>query len=57
MSHIIIVDLRESNGHVLTIDDEHDNIAQFDTEKEANALMEDHPLNAFPFYVFDTDRI
>ena len=34
MSKIILVDMRENNGHIVAIQDSNDNIAQFDTSED-----------------------
>lgn len=55
MSWIILVDARENNGHYLHIEDEHGNIAQYETEHAAREAMRDHSLNAFPCYAISVD--
>lgn len=55
MPWIILVDLRENNGHFVNIEDEHGNIAQFETEQDAREVMRDHILNAFPCYAISVD--
>ena len=39
MSWIVLIDLRENNGHFINIVDEHDNIAKFPTREEAIACL------------------
>ncbi len=53
MSCIIIIDMRESCGEILAITDKEWGLAQFDTEEEAEELMENHSLNVFPYEVID----
>ena len=58
MAHIILVDLRENNGHVLFISEGEDNVAIFKTEGEAKDCADDHHLcEAFPYSIIDLDNI
>jgi hypothetical protein len=54
---IIIVDMRSNNGHVCAIVDDNDNLAEFDTEEDAEKCMENHPLNVFPIKYIDIDEV
>ena len=53
MTYIIIVDMRENNGSIVAIRNEHDDLAQYDTEEEAEELMKNHILRVFPYEVLD----
>lgn len=55
MPWIILVDLRENNGHFVNIEDEHGNIKQFETEQQARECIRDHSLNVFPCYAISVD--
>lgn len=52
---IILVDMRENNGHVVEIDDEN-GIAEFGTLEAAQECMKNHPLNVFPILYVDIDN-
>ena len=56
MSWIILVDLRENNGHFVTLEDEHGNIAQFPTKQAAKEAMRGHPLDAYPSCAISVDE-
>lgn len=53
MAYIIIIDMRESNGEILGIRHDEVNLAQYDTESEAEELMSKHPLRVFPYAIID----
>jgi len=56
--HIILVDMRESNGQIVPImeDMECTVVAQFESDAAAVAAMQGHPLDAFPWAVVDPDE-
>ena len=56
MSWIILIDLRENNGHFVNLEDEHGNIAQFTSEEAARLAIADHPLTAYPCYAISVDE-
>lgn len=53
MTHIIIVDMRPNNGQIAAIMNDLDNIAQFDTEEDAQKVMDKHPLKVFMYEIID----
>jgi hypothetical protein len=54
--YIVLFDLRENNGHILALEDEHGNIARFSTYEEANDAAERNPLSdAFLVRIVDMD--
>lgn len=54
---IVLVDIRENNGHILAIVDENENIAQYETIEDAREKLKDHPLaKAFPVLYVDIDN-
>ncbi|WP_312903785.1 hypothetical protein [Stutzerimonas nitrititolerans] len=56
MSWIILIDLRENNGHFVNLEDENGNIAQFASEEAARFCIADHPLTAYPCYAISVDE-
>lgn len=57
MSWIVLIDLRENNGHFINIVDEHDNIAKFPTREEAIAAARRNELSDFyPAYAISVDE-
>jgi len=58
MSWIILVDLRENNGHVASLQDENENIAQFDGLLDCQECANEHPLaSAYPCIALDLDTL
>ena len=58
MSKIILVDMRENNGHIVAIQDSNDNIAQFDTSEDVVLCAQNQPLcENFPYIVVDMDTL
>ena len=53
MSHVIIIDMRESNNQIVAIREDDMNLAQFDSEEEAQAMMDEHSMNVFPYEIID----
>ena len=49
MSWIVLIDLRDNNGHVVALHDDNDNIAQFDDLFSAQRCADENPLaRAYP---------
>lgn len=60
MSYIVLVDMRENNGHVVAISDdtEEGNIAQFKSMPQVDSMMKDQPLcKTFSSIVIDLDNL
>lgn len=56
MSWIVLVDLRSNNGHIVTLEDENGNIAQFESEEEAQECAANNPMcGAFDSYAVSLD--
>lgn len=56
MACIIIIDMRDSNGTVIGIEDDNDCLTQFDTKEDAESFAKGHPLlRAFPYKIIDLD--
>lgn len=57
MSWIVMIDLRENNGHLINIVDENDNIAQYPTKKEAAEAAKRNELTEYyPAYLINVDE-
>lgn len=56
MTVIVLVDMRENNGHIVALVDENDNIAQFDKFEDAVDAIKEHPLSVFPILYVNMDE-
>jgi len=58
MSWIVLIDLRDNNGHVVALHDDNDNIAQFEDLLECQECANSHPLAmAYPCIALDLDTL
>ncbi len=56
MSCIILIDMRENNGHIVALQDEDGNIAQYEDYGEADDAASKHWLtDSFPVRIVDMD--
>ncbi len=55
--YIIAVDMRESNGKLVFIQDEFEGVAVYKTKQVALNLMANHILNVFPYRVISVDEL
>ena len=56
MIYVVLVDLRENNGHAVPIEDDNGNIKQFASREEIFELEKSHPLmKAFTWMAINMD--